>query len=160
MQSRPPLTLRKPSAASPEAIAAFVGKAEDESISATPNTSDAASNTSDATSNTSDAAIHPTPNVAVSPAAPAPAPAPALRSVPRKKLSAVSAPLPAGTATPSFRRASHAIEQRRTRPARRRTTVYLDVEIAAELAGVLAERDQELSDAVNSAVRDWLKAHR
>src|SRR4051812_14173784 len=133
MQSRPPLTLRKPSAASPEAIAAFVGKAEDESISATPNTSDATPNTSDATSNTSDAAIHPTPNVAVSPAAPAPG----LRSVPRKKLSAVSAPLPAGTATPSFRRASHAIEQRRTRPARRRTTVYLDVEIAAELAGVL-----------------------
>jgi hypothetical protein len=59
---------------------------------------------------------------------------------------------------PSFRRASRAVIERRTRPARRRTTVYLDVEVAAELARALAQRDQELSDAVNGAVRSWLDA--
>jgi hypothetical protein len=62
------------------------------------------------------------------------------------------------TDVPSFRRASRAVIERRTRPARRRTTVYLDVDVAAELALVLTQRDQELSDAVNSAVRTWLNA--
>jgi len=131
----PHLELRKPSKASPEAIAAFVGNAQDDAVSATLNTSDET-----------------TPEVAVASAAETPA----LRAVPRKKLANPSPP-PASTVTPSFRRASHAVEQRRTRPARRRTTVYFDVEIATELAGVLAARDQELSDAVNAAVRAWLK---
>jgi len=34
--------------------------------------------------------------------------------------------------------------------------VYLDVDVAAELAQALTHRDQELSDAVNRAVRAWL----
>lgn len=63
---------------------------------------------------------------------------------------------PRRTDVPSFRRASRAVIERRTRPARRRTTVYLDVDVAAELALALAQRDQELSDAVNGAVRAWL----
>lgn len=62
------------------------------------------------------------------------------------------------TDVPSFRRASRAVIERRTRPARRRTTVYLDVDVAAALALALAQRDQELSDAVNGAVRAWLDA--
>jgi hypothetical protein len=48
------------------------------------------------------------------------------------------------------------VTERRTRPARRRTTVYLDVDVATELALALTQRDQELSDAVNGAVRAWL----
>jgi hypothetical protein len=80
---------------------------------------------------------------------------PPLRAVP-------APPSPANTRTlpradvPTFRRASRAIIERRTKPSRRRTTVYLDVELAAQLAQVLADRDQELSDAVNDAVRNWL----
>jgi hypothetical protein len=65
---------------------------------------------------------------------------------------------PRKTDAPSFRRASRAVIERRTRPARRRTTVYLNVDVAAELALALAQRDQELSDAVNGAVRAWLNA--
>lgn len=82
------------------------------------------------------------------PTAPA---APTLRALP------TITPL-APSAAPSFRRASRAIVERRTRPARRRTTVYLDVDVASRLATVLAEQDQELSDAVNAAVRTWLEA--
>ena len=64
------------------------------------------------------------------------------------------------TSAPSFRRASRAVVHRRTKPSRRRTTVYLDVEVATELAAVLTLRDQELSDAVNAAVRAWLNVNR
>lgn len=126
MQPRPSLTLRKPSTASPEAIAAFVGADEPDPSSAKP-----------------------TPTAAP----------PSLRAVPAGEASAV----PAGEASavapgaaPTFRRASRAIVERRTRSARRRTTVYLDVDVAIQLAKVLADRDQELSDAVNAAVRSWL----
>jgi hypothetical protein len=83
--------------------------------------------------------------------------APPLRAVP-----SIAVVEPAGasrhTEVPSFRRASRAVIARRTRPARRRTTVYLDVDVANELALALAQRDQELSDAVNGAVRAWLDA--
>lgn len=60
-------------------------------------------------------------------------------------------------AAPSFQRASRAIVQRRNRSARRRTTVYLDVDVATKLAAVLQGSEQELSDAVNAAVVEWLK---
>lgn len=90
----------------------------------------------------------PQPSKPSAPAAPA---APVLRALPTITPSAPSA-------APSFRRASRAIVERRTRPARRRTTVYLDVDVASRLAAVLAEQDQELSDAVNAAVRTWLEA--
>lgn len=118
MQPRPSLTLRKPSTASPEAIAAFVGAEEPDPASAKP-----------------------TPTAAP----------PSLRAVPAAESSTV-----APGAAPTFRRASRAIVERRTRSARRRTTVYLDVDVAVQLAKVLADRDQELSDAVNTAVRSWL----
>jgi hypothetical protein len=84
-----------------------------------------------------------------------------LRAVPAME-PVIAAIEPAGpsrkTDVPSFRRASRAVIERRTRPARRRTTVYLDVDVAIKLALALAQRDQELSDAVNSAVRAWLDA--
>jgi hypothetical protein len=86
---------------------------------------------------------------------------PPLRAVPAMEpLVAVVEPAgpPRLTDVPSFRRASRAVIERRTRPARRRTTVYLDVDVATELALALAQRDQELSDAVNGAVRAWLGA--
>jgi hypothetical protein len=118
MQSRPSLTLRKPSAtsASPEAVAAFVRSGDD--AEAQPD------------------------------ASPAP---PSLRAVP-----SIPASISTNTAAPSFRRASRAVVPRRTRSPRRRTTIYFDVEVATDLSGWLAERDQELSDVVNMVVRDWL----
>jgi len=123
MQPRPSLTLRKPSTASPEAIAAFVGADEPDPASAKP--------------------------------MPTAAP-PSLRAVPAAESSTVAPGAVAPGAAPTFRRASRAIVERRTRSARRRTTVYLDVDVAVQLAKVLADRDQELSDAVNAAVRSWL----
>jgi hypothetical protein len=124
MQPRPSLTLRKPSTASPDAVAAFVSASESE------------------------------PTLSAGTAAP-------LRAV-RSMEPAIAAVEPAGPPrkpdVPSFRRASRAVIERRTRPARRRTTVYLDVNVASELALALAQRDQELSDAVNGAVRAWLDA--
>ncbi len=125
MQPRPSLTLRKPSTAAPDAVAAFVSASESEPTLSVGGTA---------------APLRAVPSmdpviVTVDPAGP-----------PRK------------TDVPSFRRASRAVIERRTRPARRRTTVYLDVDVAAELALALAHRDQELSDAVNGAVRAWLDA--
>jgi hypothetical protein len=121
MQSRPSLTLRKPSTVSPEAIAAFVEADEPAPVSPKP--------------------------------APVPTPAqPALRAVPAAE------PAPSARVdAPSFRRASRAIVERRTRSARRRTTVYFDLDVATQLAKVLADRDQDLSDAVNDVVRSWLE---
>jgi hypothetical protein len=81
-----------------------------------------------------------------------------LRAVPAMEPSVEPAGASQHTGVPSFRRASRAVIERRTRPARRRTTVYLDVGVAAELAQALAQRDQELSDAVNGAIRTWLDA--
>jgi hypothetical protein len=84
---------------------------------------------------------------------------PPLRAVPAMESPAAVQPASHRRAdVPSFRRASRAVIERRTRPARRRTTVYLDVNVAAELALALAQRDQELSDAVNGAIRTWLDA--
>ena len=131
MQPRPSLTLRKPSTASPEAVAAFVAGTEGQG--------------------------EPPLSASATAATPPPPPSP-LRAVP-----AIDPPVVIEPATPShraevpsFRRASRAVIERRTRPARRRTTVYLDVDVAAELAQALTHRDQELSDAVNRAVRAWL----
>lgn len=134
MQSRPSLTLRRPSAASasPEAIAAFVGNgdAEPQANAVLPTTH-----------------LRPVPPAPVSTATNAAAtPAPASIS--------------ANTAAPSFRRASRAVVPRRTRSARRRTTIYFDVDVATDLSGLLAERDKELSDVVNGVVRDWLAQER
>lgn len=128
MQPRPSLTLRKPSTVSPDAVAAFVAASDSEREPAPPAGGTAA---------------------------------PPLRAVPAMEpLVAVGEPAGASrhTDVPSFRRASRAVIARRTRPARRRTTVYLDVDVANELALALAQRDQELSDAVNGAVRAWLDA--
>ena len=88
--------------------------------------------------------------------------APPLRAVPAMAPAVAVDPAgaPRHAGVPSFRRASRAVIERRTRPARRRTTVYLDVDVAAELAQALAQRDQELSDAVNGAIRTWLDAIR
>lgn len=95
------------------------------------------------------------------PAVTAPAaPPPALRSIPTTEPLTVIAPPAPRSDAPTFRRASRAVVERRTRPARRRTTVYLDVDVAAELALALTARDQELSDAVNRAVRAWLDANK
>lgn len=123
MQSRPSLTLRRPSAASAssEAIAAFVGNGDDSESQA---------------------------NLG-------PVPPPNLRAVPSP-----STPISTNTAAPSFRRASRAVVPRRTRSPRRRTTIYFDVDVASDLSGWLTERDQELSDVVNTIVRDWLAQER
>jgi hypothetical protein len=131
MQPRPSLTLRKPSTVSPEAVAAFVAGSEGES--------------------------EPTLSPSATAVTPPPQPPP-LRSVPPNEPVAVvgSAITSRRTDAPSFRRASRAVVERRTRSARRRTTIYLDVDVATELAQTLTHRDQELSDAVNSAVRAWL----
>jgi hypothetical protein len=128
MQPRPSLTLRKPSTVSPDAVAAFVAASESER---------------EPTLSASGTVVSP------------------LRAVPSMEpLAAVVEPAGAfrHTDVPSFRRASRAVIERRTRPARRRTTVYLDVDVATELAQALTQRDQELSDAVNGAVRAWLDA--
>jgi hypothetical protein len=130
MQPRPSLTLRKPTTVSPDAVAAFVAASEGEHESM--------------------------------PSASGPV-APPLRAVPAMEPVTRAEPDNAPRHTrridvPSFRRASRAVIERRTRPARRRTTVYLDVNVAAELALALAQRDQELSDAVNGAIRAWLDA--
>jgi hypothetical protein len=138
MQPRPSLTLRKPSTISPEAVAAFVAGTEGESEPTLP----------------APAAVTATLPV------PAAVTAPPLRAVPAIEPSTAAVHQPAGPPpradVPSFRRASRAVVERRTRPARRRTTIYLDVDVATELAQALTDRDQELSDAVNSAVRAWL----
>jgi hypothetical protein len=133
MQRPSPLTLRKPSvaSASPEAIAAFVGDSDDPDVQTKTET---------------------------------PAPPPSLRAVPAA-VPARATPLekaPGATTTvaPSFQRASRAVVERRTRSARRRTTIYFDVDVATDLSGLLAERDQELSNVVNTVVRDWLAQER
>lgn len=143
MQSRPSLTLRKPSSApSPEAIAAFVESGNDES--------EREKSSGNTGSTPVGARELPGPAQGAERSS-LTAPAPTLRAVP-----ATSATDSIKIATPSFRRASRAVVERRTRPARRRTTIYFDVDVATELAAVLTARDQELSDVVNDVVREWL----
>jgi hypothetical protein len=60
----------------------------------------------------------------------------------------------------TFRRANRAIIERKTKPARRRTTVYLDLDLVEQLAHVCADQDREMSDAVNEAVRQFVQRKR
>ena len=57
---------------------------------------------------------------------------------------------------PTFRRATRSIAKRKTKPDRRRTTVYMDMGLARELAAHCAENDLDMSDAVNAALRSYL----
>lgn len=82
---------------------------------------------------------------------------PMLRAVPTATPSVSS---PKTESAPSFRRADHAVVERRTRGPRRRTTVYFDVDVATELSKVLAERKQELSNVVNAVMSEWLAQQR
>lgn len=132
-----PLELRKPSPVSPAAIAAFVEGGEPDLSAAVPLLRTVA----DRPTLERNAPKQPAPKTAAS------------------KQPVVTTAHPP-SAAPSFRRPSRAIVQRRTRPDRRRTTVYLDVPVASELAQVLTTNDQELSDAVNEAVRTWLDARK
>jgi hypothetical protein len=59
-------------------------------------------------------------------------------------------------AVPVFRRASRSLIKRRTKPDRRRATVYFDLDVARRLAVVVADSDQEMSVVVNEALRAWL----
>lgn len=59
-----------------------------------------------------------------------------------------------------FRRASRAMAPRRTKPDRRRVTVYLDLDVASELAAYVATADKEMSVVVNDALRAWLTKKR
>lgn len=55
-----------------------------------------------------------------------------------------------------FRRASRAMARRRTKPDRRRVTVYLDLDVASELATYISTADKEMSGVVSDALRAWL----
>lgn len=55
-----------------------------------------------------------------------------------------------------FRRASRAMARRRTKPDRRRVTVYLDLDVASELAAYVSKADTEMSGVVSAALRVWL----
>ena len=57
---------------------------------------------------------------------------------------------------PTFRRATRSIAKRKTKPDRRRTTVYMDMSLARKLAAHCAENDLDMSDAVNAALRSYL----
>lgn len=59
-----------------------------------------------------------------------------------------------------FRRASRAMAPRRTKPDRRRVTVYFDLDVASELAAYVATADKEMSAVVNDALRAWLTQKR
>ncbi len=69
-------------------------------------------------------------------------------------LSTVAPPAPP-TDVPSFTRASRSLAERRTKPHRRRTTVYFDLDVARDLASKLGS-DEDMSDVVNAAVRAFL----
>jgi len=47
--------------------------------------------------------------------------------------------------------------KRRTKPDRRRVTVYLDLDVASELAAYVSTADKEMSVVVNDALRSWLR---
>lgn len=59
---------------------------------------------------------------------------------------------------PTFRRASRSVAKRRTKPDRRRATVYFDLDVARDLAAHVATADKEMSIIVNEALRAWLKS--
>jgi hypothetical protein len=142
MQTRPSLMLRKPASPSPEAIAAFIENSEPSAPTFT-----------DAVAPLQVPHLHAVPavnEVQQSPEA-------VQIAKPRKPRAASAEEMPVRTEAPSFRRPSRAVVERRTGPSRRRTTIYLDLDIAAQLSAVLVERDQELSDAVNAAVAAWLR---
>ncbi len=147
MQTRPSLMLRKPASPSPEAIAAFIDKSEPEPP-APPVLQTAKMNDA-------------TPHLRAVPAEPE---EPIITAAPiaktRKPRPAAEEPTTSRVDAPSFRRASRAIAERRTKPARRRTTIYFDVDVASQLSAALIEHDLELSDAVNSAVKTWLRTSR
>ena len=138
--SRQSLTLRRPSSnPPPEAIAAFIGNDDDEGDPPKPAAGAPAKASAETTA---PSLLRALPNTEASPA----------------ETTASSNPVETtSTSAPSFRRASRAVVTRRTRPARRRTTIYLDVDVAEKLAAVLVRRDQELSDTVNALVRSWLQ---
>lgn len=60
----------------------------------------------------------------------------------------------------TFRRASRAMVRRRTKPDRRRVTVYLDLDVASELAAYVSKADKEMSSVVSDALRTWLSKQR
>jgi hypothetical protein len=63
---------------------------------------------------------------------------------------------PQPTASVTFRRADRSIARRKTRPDRRRATVYFDLDLVERLAEHCANKDIEMSDAVNDALRQFL----
>jgi hypothetical protein len=146
MAKRTSLTLRKPSASKPvdpTVLEAFVGGGASEPVQAvvTPIRSE--------------------------PTEPAPAPLPTPKaSAPAQAAPAPKAPAkvkPAGPRlvedeVPTFRRASKAISKRKTKADRRRTTVYMQLDVARELAEYCGQHDTEMSEVVNQAVREFLEA--
>lgn len=149
MQTRPSLTLRKPASPSPEAIAAFVDKSEP-----TPQPQPEKPPVHLRAVPTEPEIESPAPTIVALPTAEIPpAATPAKPRKPRPAAEEINR-----NDAPSFRRASRAIAERRTKPSRRRTTVYLDLDVANQLSVALMERDQELSDAVNSAIKTWLRS--
>jgi hypothetical protein len=57
---------------------------------------------------------------------------------------------------PTFRRATRSISKRKTKPDRRRATVYMDIDLARKLAAHCATNELDMSDAVNAALRAYL----
>lgn len=79
------------------------------------------------------------------------------RAVARRVKPAVE-PVAALQSVPSFAKAHRAVVARRTKPARRRTTVYLDLDIAAMLSARIDDAAStgariELSDLINDLLR-------
>lgn len=140
MSKRASLTLRKPGQRpDPKAIEAFIAASDDEDNGQT----------------------------SVTPIKPVPAPEP--------MVSASAPPVTKGKASPAkeaavpdvwmaepaedvptFRRATRSIAKRKTKPDRRRTTVYMELILARQLAAHCAENDLDMSDAVNAALRSYL----
>lgn len=56
---------------------------------------------------------------------------------------------------PAFRRGASAVVGKNA--DKRRTTVYFDLAVARDLARYCADRDANMSDAVNRAVREFLQ---
>lgn len=70
---------------------------------------------------------------------------------------ALTAIAPPPSDVPSFTRASRSLAERRTKPHRRRTTVYFDLDVARDLAAKLGT-DEDMSDVVNAALRAFLSS--
>jgi hypothetical protein len=65
-------------------------------------------------------------------------------------------PLSEAGDVPTFRRATRSIAKRKTKPDRRRATVYMDIDLARKLAAHCATNELDMSDAVNAALRAYL----